>query len=474
MTKLGKLVAYLKEWEKENKEEIYLIGATVRDFLLKRETSYFDFSLKLMAEKAAKEIKKHLGGILHIEGEEYKVYIKEGNITLSFRNRREKEIEEVLKNRVFTIDAMAFKVEDYFDLTEEKILDFFQGIKDLKNKAIRHTDKAVFEKNPINMVKAVSLMSLLEWDIDEESEQLIRENAALLSSSCFKEIGEEVFKILKSHRSYYYFSLMDKHLHILDKIFPEIIPMKSVGECKYHVVDSLTHSIYTLKIAENVIHSNGFFEDHVKKAYEVHCSEKIGENRTRLDLIKLGALFHDIGKPGARKVDETGRVRFRGHEIIGAQILRNIAQRFELSDEEKNILYKYAALHMGPLVLYRNNDVSGMSLYKMFSEGKNETLDILLIGYADIVATRKLLDPEEEMGMFKVHIEYIANNYITRYKELEDISDMITGREILDLLKGNFVHLTPNIIEEVKKGIYLGKIPRDKNRVIEYIKKIVE
>ncbi|SHK09633.1 HD domain-containing protein [Tepidibacter formicigenes] len=287
---------------------------------------------------------------------------------------------------------------------------------DLNNKTIKHTSDDIFKKEPINMIKAVTLMSQLEFDIDEETQKLIRENSSLLKSVSPEKMRDEIFKILKSNKSYYYINLMDKHLNILDKIFPEIIPMKSVGECKYHVVDALTHSIYTLKIAESVINLDGFFENHIKKEYEKHCLEKIEKNRTRLDLIKLGALFHDVGKPRSKKVDETGRVRFKGHEIVGAQIIKDIANRFKLTDKEKYILYKYVALHMWPLVVYKKNDVSGKMLNKMFLDTKDETLDILLIGYSDIVATRKLLNPHEDMGMFKVHIEYIANNYITRYK----------------------------------------------------------
>jgi len=70
---------------------------------------------------------------------------------------------------------------------------------------------------------------------------------------------------------------------------------------------------------------------------------------------------------------------------------------------------------MIPLVLYKENDVSGERLHSMFANLKDDTLDILIISLADIVATRKLLHPDEDMGKYKIHIEYLANNYLTRF-----------------------------------------------------------
>ena len=68
-------------------------------------------------------------------------------------------------------------------------------------------------------------------------------------------------------------------------------------------------------------------------------------------------------------------------------------------------------------VIYKNNDVSGDTLFNMFSQTEDETLDVLLIGYADIVATRKLLNPNEDMGVIKTYMEYVLTNYIYKYKQ---------------------------------------------------------
>lgn len=273
------------------------------------------------------------------------------------------------------------------------------------------------------------------------------------------ELGREILEIFNEDISYKYIKDLDK-INKLKEIFPEIEPMKEVGECKYHVLNCYDHSIYVLKTLERILYSEDFLERHIQGYNREHLYEVIEDDITRIQLLKLGALFHDVGKPAARKVDETGRVRFKGHEVIGADIIVDIGKRLGLGDKSIKILYNYVRYHMWPLYLYKHNDMSSENLFKMFNETKNESVDIALIGYADIVATRKLLNPDEDMGLIKTFMEYTATNYIFRYRECENIDD---------LLDNNIDDDTRNI---VRRAIFSGKVPRDKDRIKEYIKTI--
>jgi poly(A) polymerase len=273
------------------------------------------------------------------------------------------------------------------------------------------------------------------------------------------EFGREILEIFNEDISYKYIKDLDK-INKLKEIFPEIEPMKEVGECKYHVLNCYDHSIYVLKTLERILYSEDFLERHIQGYNREHLYEVIEGDITRIQLLKLGALFHDVGKPSARKVDETGRVRFKGHEVIGADIIVDIGKRLGLGDKSIKILYNYVRYHMWPLYLYKHNDMSSENLFKMFNETKNESVDIALIGYADIVATRKLLNPDEDMGLIKTFMEYTATNYIFRYRECENIDD---------LLDNNVDDDTEYV---VRKAIFSGKVPRDRDRIKEYIKTI--
>ena len=112
-----------------------------------------------------------------------------------------------------------------------------------------------------------------------------------------------------------------------------------------------------------------------------------------------------------------GRVHFKGHEVIGEKIGEEIATNLNLSLMAKELLCKYIRNHMILLVLYKTDDMSKERLFKIFDELGDDTIGIMLLGYADIVATRKLLNPNEDMGVIKTYMEYVLTNYIYKYKQ---------------------------------------------------------
>ncbi|WP_026477259.1 CCA tRNA nucleotidyltransferase [Alkaliphilus transvaalensis] len=455
-------------------EKVYLVGGCLRDNLLNKIVKDWDVVIEKDSYAFAKKVAEDFqGSFVEMDKENgvYRVILFDG-LQIDFAKMQGNKIEEDLQHRDFTINGMAYDIEAGFPIKEKEIIDPFGGIKDLTKKEIKHIHRDVFKEDPIRMIRAVRLMMELHYNINHETIRLIKENANKINTVAGERVAAELFKILKAENAYFYLNYMDETLGILYELFPELEKMKEVGECKYHVVDCWTHSIYTVKMAEEFIYSDNYFEPHIREAYEEHTKEIIAGDRTRLDLIKLGALFHDVGKPSARKVDETGRTRFRGHEITGAEIIREYAEKLKLSIKERDILYRYVELHMIPLNSYKNNDVSGKVLYDIFNKMGEETLDILLIALSDIIATRKLLVPDEEMGMFKVHIEYIANNYLTRYRPLEKINSIITGKDIMESLEVPSGVMVGNLLEEIKKAIYFGRISPTKEAALNYLKSI--
>lgn len=469
------IFSLLKDISKEENVKIYVTGEYLRDFLLGKKTKDMELLVSDKTSVIAKDFANRIDMKL-IGGNNpssYKVLDIDRDLKIDFHCIDEGDINTYLQKKGITIDSMAVDICNFEENLKDNIIDPTGGLVDIENNIVRIWDEDNLIENPILSIRAVAIMSELGFEMDKDTITTIRRNKGLISNIEGKELGDEFFKILRRRKTYYYFSFMDKELDILEEIFPEIKSMKDVGECKYHVVDAFTHSIYVLKLTENIIYYDGYFEDHIRRIYEDHASERMEGDHTRVELMKLGAFFHDVGKPSARKVDSTGRVRFKGHEITGAEIIRKISERFSLSIKERDILYRIVAKHMLPLVSYKSNDVSSKFLYRMFKECGDETLDILLIALADIVGTRKLLYPDEEMGKFKIHIEFIANNYITRYREVEDMSKVIKGSDIMkefDLPEGV---LASELVEEVRKAIFMGKIGMSKSSIIKYLKDIL-
>jgi putative nucleotidyltransferase with HDIG domain len=76
--------------------------------------------------------------------------------------------------------------------------------------------------------------------------------------------------------------------------------------------------------------------------------------RIMLDLLPEGAslplvlsvLFHDIGKPPTSTVDEDGRIRFNGHDRIGAEMTEAVMQRLRFSRAEIDATVEAVRQHM--------------------------------------------------------------------------------------------------------------------------------
>ena len=210
------------------------------------------------------------------------------------------------------------------------------------------------------------------------------------------ELRDELLDSLILDNTYIKLEDLDKK-DKLEKIIPIVKDMKIVGECRYHVVDVYKHSLYSLKELEEDMRDVDFF--------------------SRYHILKLGLFLHDAGKPGSKTTDSTGRVHFKGHEVIGEKIGEEIATNLNLSLMAKELLCKYIRNHMILLVLYKTDDMSKERLFKIFDELGDDTIGIMLLGYADIVATRKLLNPNEDMGVIKTYMEYVLTNYIYKYKQ---------------------------------------------------------
>lgn len=231
------------------------------------------------------------------------------------------------------------------------------------------------------------------------------------------DLSQKLINSIKYRDSYNIIKDMDKDGE-LEILLPITREMKSVGECKYHLVNCFEHSLLALKTFEEILNEESFFESHINLEVQKILNTNVDDNLTKRELLKLGILFHDMGKVEAKTVDNTGRVRFKKHEVIGANKISCIAKDIGLSDKNTMILYKYIRYHMSLLQLYKEGDMSKDRLFDIFNKLKDESIDVFLLGYADIVSTRRLLDIDENMNIVKTYLTYGITNYIYSYKKI--------------------------------------------------------
>lgn len=376
-------------------------------------------------------------------------------------------IEAFLLKQSITVESMSLKVTNGFVNTGD-IIDPYK----VKNQVVR--GYVGFNKNikydliGYASLKILEYMAMCKLKMTTSTKKIIRKNTGLIEELDRGVIKEILFNILECKKSSYYLNYMDEELNILNRIIPEVDTLKNVGQCKYHVVDTWTHSINTMREIENIIYADGYFENHLRRAYELHSGTIIG-SYDRVKLLKLGALFHDIGKPRARWTDSTGRDRFRGHEVIGGEMVEEICSRLNFNKAEIDYLKKLVVNHMVTLVLYKTNDVSANSLFDIFEKLGEDTMDVILIGLADIISTRRLLKPYEEMSIYKIHAEYLVNNYLIRYRKVLSLGEIISISDVVNLLNCTEDQAKEYLLN-VRRGLFNGEIYLNSEKIKEYLK----
>ena len=214
-----------------------------------------------------------------------------------------------MKRRDFTINAMALDPKG-------KITDLFGGQEDLRKKLIRcvGNPEERFREDALRLIRAVRIATQLRFVIEEKTFLAIKKNANLIKDISGERIRDELFKILRSDYPADGFQLLF-NCGLLDQIIPELAQCFGVAQAKHHKFDVFKHSIESLR----------------------HCPSKD-------PIVRFATLIHDIGKPPTAQGVGENRT-FYNHEVVGASIARNIAQRLAFSKKDREKLVTLVRWH---------------------------------------------------------------------------------------------------------------------------------
>lgn len=342
-----KLPPYVKDLIKRLESagfEIYIVGGAVRDLLMGRQVSDWDFTTNATPEEILKLFPNgfydNKFGTVGIPAEMEKQVLEVTTFRSEERysDRRHpdkvvwgKTLEEDLARRDFTINAMVLGLESRIKNQESSLIlnsngliliDPFNGKDDLNHKIIRavgNPDER-FAEDALRMMRAVRIASELGFSIDQKTHDAIKNNVQLIENISRERIRDELFKLMAAPFPYEGV-VMFRNSGLLHKILPEVeeafaIPQKSPK--RHHVLDVGTHLFYSLR----------------------YCP-------TRDPLVRLASLLHDVGKPQTFKKDlKTGVITFYNHEVVGGRIARSIARRLRLSKKQEDKLWRLVRWHL--------------------------------------------------------------------------------------------------------------------------------
>ena len=230
-------------------------------------------------------------------------------------NRHPKEVrftnnlEEDLKRRDFTINAMAYN-------EQTGLVDLFGGLQDIGQGIIRCVGDAQerFTEDALRMLRAVRFSAQLGYQIECDTKRAIRVMSPNLRQISAERIQAELVKLVVSdHPDYLRIAY---ETGITEQFLPEF------DRCM-ETEQKNPHHCYT--VGEHILHSMMQVEP-----------DKV---------LRLGMLFHDIGKPQTLTVDAEGLTHNRGHAEVGEQMTLQILRRLKFDNDTIRKVTKIVRFH---------------------------------------------------------------------------------------------------------------------------------
>ncbi len=455
----------LKKLQKAGYES-YVVGGCVRDLLMKKGPKDWDITTNAEPEEIQKIFTDNV-----YENEFGTVGVKTGSdnpdsviveitpyrIEGKYTDKRHpdkiqfaKTLGEDLSRRDFTVNSLAMDIEG-------EIVDMFDGQADIKSKIIRTVGKPEqrFSEDALRLLRAVRLATVLDFKIEEKTKEVIKQNSEWLRAISKERIREEFIKIIKSDNAYSGISLLEE-TGLLQYIVPELREGIDVGQNLHHIYTVWEHNTRALKYT-------------TEKKYSLE--------------IRLGALFHDVGKPRTKRGDGKYST-FYGHDIVGARMTAQIMERLKFPNDITEKVTKLVRYH---LFYYNVDEVTESSVRRlMVNVGPENMEDLIKIREADRIGSGTPKAVPYKLRHLKYIIDKVSHDPISA-KMLK-----VSGEDVmkeLEIKPGPKVGLILNFLlaeviddpEKNKKDFLKQRIheldkrsPEDLKKALEKIEKAVE
>ncbi len=304
----------------------FYAGGCVRDMLLGKEAKDYDVATNARPEQVQKifpttyAVGAHFGVVVvHEHGEDFEVATFRSDGAYVDGRRPEGVVfsspQLDAERRDFTINGL------FYDPFSETVIDHVNGQRDLNARVLRAIGDPVarFREDKLRLLRAVRFGAGLGFESDGATWDAVLHHAGDIHDVSAERIREELVRIFLSPTRVKGFDLLVES-GLMQHILPEIITLQGCEQPP---------------------------QFHPEGDVFVHTRAMLGLLPEKVSVaLVFGVLFHDIGKPPTQTVDETGRIRFNGHDKLGAEMTQRIMERLRFSNAETEAVVSAVANHM--------------------------------------------------------------------------------------------------------------------------------
>ena len=362
----------------------WIVGGTLRDALLGRELRDVDVSVAGEPEPVARAVARALGGHafpLNVSFGAWRAMDREQRWVVDVSPLHGDTIEADLAQRDFTVNAMALP------LGGGELVDPRGGLGDLDARILRVLGEHAYESDPLRPLRLARLATELPMAPDPETERLTRKHAPRVRQAAAERIWGELKHVVCAERAIEGLELMGT-LGLEEALLPELAALRDVEQSRYHHLDVHGH---TMEVLRRLIGLEADLESvfgELAVPLRAVLDEPLGDELTRGQALRFGALFHDIAKPATRAVLPDGRITFLGHDKLGEDMVRDIARRLRTSERFNAFARGVTRHHLTLGFMVHERPLSRQAVYRYLSRTDPVEVEVTVLSCADRLATR--------------------------------------------------------------------------------------
>jgi tRNA nucleotidyltransferase/poly(A) polymerase len=290
---------------------------------------------------------------------------------------------------------------------------------------------------------------------------------------------DELFRILDGPRPDACLRALET-LGVFPHLLPELSMLKEVQQPAPHVYHVWEHTLSAIRHLEGILaplapgydpgKTNDMFTGlltlrlgRYRQQFAAHFANPLNADRSLRALLFFAALYHDVSKPATKSVDEAGRVRFLGHDEMGAKVAAERARAFNLSNSEIERLQTIVGFHMRfhfhtSRMEGEKKGPSRRAIYRFFRDAGEGGVDLILLGLADLRGTRgQTLGQDTWIAALDV-ARIFLENYWEKPEETVAPPRLVDGRDVMNEYKLEEGPVIGQVLEAIREAQATGKV----------------
>lgn len=449
--------------------EIYLVGGTVRDFLMGKDS--FDKDIIVVDEDAkdfALKLQKVFDAVYVPLDEENKIYrlvLPDKINYIDITNPIEGSLHKDLMRRDLTINAVAVNIRT------AEVIDLCGGVTDIHNHTINYINEHNFEDDPLRLLRVYRFQATLGFELTPDTIHAVCKFVKLIHKPAVERIVHELVLLFGGKYADKALLNMNK-TWLLEEIFPVVNELKQVPPNTHHHLDLFHHSVETVRQIQLIYESA---PDVVRE----HMDKVDFGGASRLAHLKLAGFLHDIGKFSTWTIEEdTGRHRFIKHDDVGAKMSVKLLKNMNFSNKQIDYISSMIRNHIYPSQVMAAPEVDYNSpngekvMMRYVRKMEDNSIDNIILAQADRLSARGEAVSDEMVEKNISNLNKLLNFYLSVKDILEPLPILLDGNDVMNLL-----NIKPSKkLGEIMNALHEAQLSGDvvtKEQAVEFVNNLL-